>query len=67
MKSILFFAIVSLFDVSLSSLINRRQRIIAKGKLMCGSIPSKNVDVKLYDYDKGDLRSKINMQKSKRC
>lgn len=31
----------------------RKQRVLAKGRLLCGTQPAKNVLVKLYDEDDG--------------
>ncbi|VDP21872.1 unnamed protein product [Soboliphyme baturini] len=56
MKAILacFVCIVSIVFVQ-----GKLQRVSAKGRLMCGNVPAKNIDIKLIDQDIGvdDLMS----------
>lgn len=46
------FLVISLPYAS-SNLFGRRQRVIAKGRLLCGTKPEPNVLVKLVDEDDG--------------
>uniref|UniRef100_A0A915HVQ8 Transthyretin-like family protein n=1 Tax=Romanomermis culicivorax TaxID=13658 RepID=A0A915HVQ8_ROMCU len=49
-----------------ANLFGRRQRVMAKGRLMCGSVPATNVLVKLMDEDDLGIDDKMAEQRTDR-